>query len=171
MILYLHHSKHLFGHCSFFLWVCQILHPAPNRPTAYCSTAGSELRRNPNGSTIGVPKTNLKPSMIGTDLTDHKVPQQKMQHSWEHLKQRNSNILELHFTRCTFLQIDTAVLWGKFQHLNNPEAWWMTNTTRKLPVQKDILATTHHQDHSVRSHRTAEALTAFTALSPPWHQQ
>lgn len=59
----------------------------------------------------------------------------------------NSNILELHFTLCTFLQIDIAVLWGELQHLNNPEAWWMTNTTRKLRVQ-DILATTHHQDDS-----------------------
>lgn len=90
----------------------------------------------------------IRLQILDRGFIDHKVPQQERHHSQEHHKQHSSNTLELHFTLCTFLQIDIAVLWGELQHLNNPEAWWMTNTTRKLCVQKDILATTHHQDCS-----------------------
>lgn len=80
----------------------------------------------------------------------------------------SSNILELHFTWCTFLQIDIAVFWGELKHLNNPEAWWMTNTTRKFHVQEEILASPHYQgcsqDASRVQRRHLQPLSAVSLL-------
>lgn len=74
--------------------------------------------------------------------------------------------MELHFTWCTFPQIDTAVFWGEFKHLNNPEAWWMTNTTRKLNVQKEILASPHYQGCSQDASRVQRRHLQPSLLSP-----